>query len=502
MYTSFLADPTWERLGFSTPPDETRAGEGIGVVITDTVINHPTIKHLAGRLKRVTVNDDMSVACRDVVLEEQQEEVPYPNIAEHGMVSLFLLSHLPFELEGKKYVGLVPQATFIMVDHHDPFRLKKAMEWIIERQEIWNVQIVINFLVVGGDLSIRPTCEEPIVQAMMPAIEAGLLVIQANGNSPAINNNSPMEFFAVGGYDDGGLKSNSKKIHPLSSKGINGDGHLRPDILAPFTYLPTPYYDCSKTDLYTPYSNHTKTDMKLSYFGGTCGTATLIGGVCAYILSQYPDISLDSLRSALVHLGTPLGETEHTAPTVDVAKTINVIQKGDPIPPLPSNAKENIIGDVGSDIYSKNEIKRGIALTKLIEQKNITREELWNFVDDPSPYVQKVAIWGLHKPINIDERELSWGYFSNSRSDVLGVREAWAYMLLFGANKEELDRWMQFVTDLSADVRHCVNYYLKKYYPDAPGLVHTPDTNTEVIQKIAAPVLQWYMYFSNKGKFN
>lgn len=493
MYTSFLADPTWERLGFKTSPDETQAGKDIGIVITDTVINHPMIKHLAGRLKRVTVNDDMSVVCRDVIMDEPQEIAPYPNKAEHGMVSLFLLSHLPFELKGKKYVGLVPQATFIMIGNHDPVLLKKAMEWIIERREIWNIKIVINSLVAGGDMSMRPTSEEPIVQAMMPAVESGLLVIQANGNSPAINNNSPIEFLATGGYDDGGLTSHSKTTHPSSSAGKNGDGYLRPDILAPFTYLPTPYYACGNTDLYTPYSNPTKTDIKLSYFGGTCGAATLIGGVCAYFLYRYPELSVDTLRNALIHWGTALPDNQLSAPTVDVAKTLNAINKGEIIPSLTTYLKQNMGKEENPNPGSVDEIERGIALTSLIEQEKIGRGELWNFVDDPSPYVQKVAIWGLHKPIDNNEREKAYTYFANSIYRGIGVREAWAYMLLFGAKKEELDHWMTLITDSSADIRHCVKYFLKEHYPDAPSLEHNPDTNPEVIQKNAVSVQQWYI---------
>lgn len=498
MNTTFLADPLWMRLGFDTPPDETQAGKGIGIVITDTVINHPFIKHLGGRLKSVTVNKDMSVDCRDIVNEVPQEKAPYPNNAEHGMVSLFLLSHMPFELEGKKYVGLVPQATFIMIENHDPVLLKKGMEWIVERREKWNIKIIINFQVVGGELSIRPTSMEPIAQAMMPAVKAGLLVVTANGNSPVINNNSPIEFFAAGGYDDGGLKGNTNKTHPLSSWGTNGDGHLRPDILAPFTYLPAPYYDCNKTDLYTP-SNSSKTDKMISYFGGTCGTSTLIGGVCAYILSLYPDLNLDTLRSALVHCGTSLKDAQYSAPIVDIGKTLKIIQEGEAIPPLPTYSKPINIVDANFEIHSENEIKRGTALTMLIEKNKISRAKLWSFVEDPSPRIQKVAIWGLKKPINLDEKEMSWGYFDNSECDGFGVRESWAYMLLLGTNKEEIERWMPLVTDTSTDVRLCVRIFLKQYYPDAPSLEHTPDTNQDEIERIALPVLQWYKKYINNN---
>lgn len=493
MYTSFLADPTWERLGFENPPDETQAGKGIGIVITDTVINHPMINHLAGRLKKVTVNDDMSIVCHDVVMDESQEIAPFSNTAEHGMSSLFLLSHLPFKLNKKKYVGLVPQATFIMVDTHNPILLKKAMEWISEKRDIWNVKIVINLLIAGGHMGIRPTAEEPIVQAMMPAIESGLLVIQANGNSPAIINNSPIDFFAVGGYDDGGLVNQPITIHPSSSEGKNGDGHLRPDILAPFTYLPVPYYECRNSDLYTPYSDPSKTDMKLSYFGGTCGAATLIGGICAFFFGRYPDLSMNTLRNALIQCGTALPHTRSLAPAVDVPRTLNAISKGKVISTLQKYLKQNMNPEENNTSHSVDEIERGIALTNLIEQEKIDREELWNLVNDASFYVQKIAIWGLHKPANNTEREKARNYFADSPLNGLGVREAWAYMLLFGANKEELNYWMTLITDSSIDIRLCVKHFLMKYFPNAPSLDHTPDTNDEVIQKNAIPVQQWYL---------
>lgn len=487
MYTSFLADPNWERLGFEMPPDQTNAGKGIGIVITDTAIHHPLIQHLAGRLKRVTVSEDLSVNCVDIILEEPQESSPYPSYAEHGMMSLFLLSHLPFEVNGKKYVGLVPNATFIMIDSHDPVQLKKGMEWIMERREEWNIKIVINLQIIGGDPSIRPTCDEPLVQAMKPALYSGVLVIQANGNSPAINSNSPIDFFAIGGSDDHGQANNMKKPYPQATIGMNGDGHFRPDILAPFTYLPAPYYHARETDLYTPYYNPAVSNVKVSYFGGTCGSATLIGGVCAYILAKYPKLTVDELRAALIHFGTPLGNNQQLLPMVNVAKTLHAIETEQLIPSVPSSLKKSLRHE-----SLIKELKRGIELTKLIEQKSISREELWKFVDDPSPYVQKVAIWGLHKPSDNRERALAWKYFYNLKDDRLGVREAWSYMLLFGAIKEELNQWMRVVTDSSTDVRHCVKHFLAQYYPEAPSLEHTPDTNKEVIQMIADPVLRWY----------
>src|SRR5690606_41945857 len=104
----------------------------------------------------------------------------------------------------------------------------------------------------------------------------------------------------------------------------------------------------------------------------------------------------------------------------------------------------------------------------------------------------RVARAGLLTQADGRGREVAWKYFYSLRDDRLGVREAWSYMLLFGAIKEELDQWMQLVTESSTDVRHCVKHFLAQYHPEAPSLEHIPDTNKEVIQEIADTVLSGY----------
>ena len=145
MFRTFLAEPTWMRLGFIEPPDETTAGKGVGIVILDDVINHPCIRHLSGRLKRISVDKDFNVTCKDVILEEAETSAPYKK-NEHGMMSLLLLSHLPFEIDKKKYVGIAPAATFFMIPSIRPELIKKGVEWIIKRSEQWNMYIFIFYV--------------------------------------------------------------------------------------------------------------------------------------------------------------------------------------------------------------------------------------------------------------------------------------------------------------------------------------------------------------------
>ena len=410
MFKTFLADPMWMRLGFTEPPDETTAGKGVGIVIIDDVINHPYTRHLSGRLKRISVDKDFNVTCKDVVLEGTEALAPYKKRAEHGMMSLFLLSHLAFEIGEKTYVGIVPAATFFIIPHIEPEKIKKGIEWIIKKSEQWNVRIVLSTICPQGVGFIRNTREDPYVQALMPAVEAGLLVVSANGNSATLNNYHPIDFFAVGGYDDDGSADLSKhKPHPLSSWGINGDGHMRPDILAPFTYLPAPYYESKKSDLYSKFYDESKSDIRLSYFGGTSGASTLIAGICTYLFSLYPHLTNDTVKSALIQHGLTLKGTDNPAPIVNVRQTIEAICSNCEIPLLPVYPESIIIRNPTKELLSSNDIKRGMALTILINQGDCNREMLWRYVNDESPRVKKVAIWALQKPLDSEEKKTVLG---------------------------------------------------------------------------------------------
>src|SRR5690606_39542582 len=100
-------------------------------------------------------------------------------------------------------------------------------------------------------------------------------------------------------------------------------------------------------------------------------------GVCAYILAKYPKLTVDELRAALIHFGTPLGNNQQLLPMVNVAKTLHAIETEQLIPSVPSSLKKSLRHE-----SLIKELKRGIELTKLIEQKSISREELWKFVDE------------------------------------------------------------------------------------------------------------------------
>lgn len=162
---------------------------------------------------------------------------------------LQLLCHPTILRSRMVYTGLAPAATFIFLPSETPEQIEAGLNWLMKRKDEWNIRIVLNLLVPNTREmgSMKKTNEDPWVKAFNASIEAGLLVIAANGNSKAHNNLHPLDFFTIGGYEDCGTSDPTyHKPHPSVPIGWNGDGYLRPDILAPFTRLPVPCFNNEK----------------------------------------------------------------------------------------------------------------------------------------------------------------------------------------------------------------------------------------------------------------
>jgi serine protease AprX len=85
---------------------------------------------------------------------------------------------------------------------------RREGEEIVKNRERWNIRVIL--LVTGFDYPppppedparsslIKKTREYPIVRALEPAIQAGILVITGNGNTASENNLPPVEYLSVG----------------------------------------------------------------------------------------------------------------------------------------------------------------------------------------------------------------------------------------------------------------------------------------------------------------
>lgn len=481
MNTEPLPAPTWKRLGFATAPDYRTSGKDVGIVILDWLQPHATLHHLGARITYVMVDDYLQVTCRAIASESPTPSQDDSGI--HGLMSVLLLSHAPFELEAQEYSGLAPAATFIVLNHGafragEGERLRRGIAWLLERREEWNLRLL---LCMGWNIVphlgwLENTWQKPTVRELQPAVEAGILVVASNGNTRFENELPPVDYLAVGGFNDHPLAA-TPHISPYPDEpwGRNGDGHLRPDILAPLLYLPVPYCEAGSVP------------QHLSYFGQTSGAATLITGICAHILSQYPALSGDTLRHALVTCGDTLPAYDNPAPTVHVGKTLQALRAGSTLPEQLPRTSSIQVRTPQASVESADEIECALALTMLAKQGGMSREVLWTFVQDEVVCVRKVAVRALDKPVNPAEREVYWEQLQTEREG--GVRGYWAYSLLQDAQPEERDLWIPWVVDANWTVRWCVKEYFGRL-ADAPALEMTFDP--DLIGQKALPLLEWH----------
>lgn len=476
-------DPTWERIGFAEPPDRLRAGSGVGIVVIDTIGPYHLLQHLKDRLKYVTVHNDLSVTSQDIAYEASEE---VSDQGEHGLMSILALAHEPFELQGRIHVGIAPAAFFIVLNHGafklgEGDRLKRGIEWLLERKEAWNIRIFVSMGWHALDKSVylKPTRENTTVQALAAAVEAGILIVCSNGNTRLGNIMPPIDYVAVGGYDDRGRANRELHVpYPDEPYGRNGDGHVRPDVLAPRVYLTLPFCEAkSKNSI-------------VSYYSGTSGASILVAGIAACILSKYPHLKPETLKAYLVAYGDPLAGYENPAPRVHAANMLRALREGKAAKP---SVQVKIIPavnvtDTYTAIQSVDEIERGLALTLLVQRNACSREELWAFTADNSSTVRKMAVATLHKPYTEQERQRFWERLESEEEG--GVRGWYAYGLLQDATEAELAKWIKWATDINWTVRWCVSEYTARYPETLPRLekTHNPD---EVPVK-AKPLFRWY----------
>ncbi|KPC76886.1 hypothetical protein ADL26_04460 [Thermoactinomyces vulgaris] len=472
-----IVEPTWKRIGLREPLEE-NSGKGIGIIILDYIVPHISLHHLKGRVKQVKVHKDLTITCSDVFEEPLTEKVTRDT--EHGLMVLSLLAHQSLEFKGNLYSGLAPSANFIFLPTSKPDRIKAGLEWILDQD--WNARILLNLWVPQPFGWMSPTNQDIDVQAMQPALDAGLLVVAAGGNSKALNNLHPNSFFVVGGFNDKGVNEKSRyEQHPSASYGLNGDGYWRPDLLAPYTYLPLP----------------SLTGEGLNYFGGTCGASTVVAGLCAYLMSIMPELTPNDIRNALTEVGDVI--EDFPAPIVNGDKAIQLLKEGYRNSKPPSTEPLVKVTDENQSILSKNPLERALSLTMLIKKEKLTRDEIWRHTNDESPMVKKVAIQGLGDPVDQLEREKYWSKVHKESSEC-GVREVWAYSLLSTTTKEELDKWMSLVEYRTIDIWICINLFLRKFYPDAPEMEISPDPDPKIMTSIVAPVLDWYKQSINSSE--
>lgn len=463
------AEPSWMRLGFAQPPGQ-QSGQGVGIIIIDDISPHPALKHIGQRLKHVVVADDLSVTCRDIA-DETFDPCVFEQ-GEHGLMTVFTLAHQPFYDNGFRHIGIASAGNYVVLSHGayrdgEGKRLKRGVDWILEHSPEFNIRVILSLGWHAQDNTVllERTTFNSTVQALRSAIEQDILVVCGNGNSNISTIMPPIDYFAVGGYNDRGMSDRTQHDeYPGELFGFNGDGHFRPDIRAPRTRVAIPYCEGEPNE------------GNLSYYTGTSAASTLVAGVCMHLLTRFPWISPRILRNALVDSGDPLQGDSNVAPRINVQRAIESILRGKKSCEIPTDP---IIDTTGI-------VERAVHLSRIIRKKGCTRNELWEHSSDPGPLIRKIAVYSLGRPMDQTEREEYWRRFHEESDD--GVRTWYLYGLLQDSGKEELARWIPLADNPHWSIRWCVSEFLSKF-PELPQLEKTHDPELTSIK--AQRVLKW-----------
>ena len=194
-----------------------------------------------------------------------------------------------------KYAGIAPKSNILSIKALDEnggaptSKIVEAISYIIETKDKYKTRI-INLSV--GTPANSPSSKDPLSQAVEKAVEAGLIVIVAAGNSgprektilsPGI---SP-SVITVGAIDDKRtIDRTDDVIAPFSSRGPTMEGINKPDLLAPGVSINS--LSNTNTKGYTALS-------------GTSMATPLVSGAIALLLNKYPNLSPKRVKKMLLN---------------------------------------------------------------------------------------------------------------------------------------------------------------------------------------------------------
>ena len=248
---------------------------------------------------------------------------------------------------------------------------------------------------------IKNTREYPIVRALEPAIQAGILVVTGNNNTATENTLPPVEYLSVGAYHDSGhADPRFHRENPDEPWGRNSDGHLRPDLLAPRYFVP----------------NHRTPEGELAYFGGTSSASAQVAALCALLFARFPQADAQTIKYALIRSGDPLPGSRRPGVRVNAARAIQLLTDGSVRPPWPRIPPPVTVTDPNSSLQSQDAIERALAVSALAWHPELfrpkdgerLRQVFWRLLRDDSPNVRKAAASALAGPESKEERRQLW----------------------------------------------------------------------------------------------
>ena len=262
------------------PHDKGYEGEGMTVAIIDTgVAPHYDLTRPSNRI----------VGFKDLV---NNKNIPYDDNG-HGTHVAGIIAGNGSSSKGR-YVGIAPKANILAVKALDEngggasSNIVEAISYIIETKDKYNTK-VIN-LSIGTPAN--NVCEkDPLCRAVEKAVQAGLIVVVAAGNSgpergTILSPGTSKNAITVGAVDDKRtIDTSDDTIAPFSSRGPTNEGYPKPDIVAPGVNINS--LSNSKLDGYSALS-------------GTSMATPVVSGAVALLFNKYENIKPHEVKQKLL----------------------------------------------------------------------------------------------------------------------------------------------------------------------------------------------------------
>ena len=212
-------------------------GKGICIAFLDGgFYPHPD---LMKPLRRVVAYKDLGSPERPKSNFEKPDELSW-----HGMQTCVSAVGNGF-LSGGLYKGIAHEAKVALLKVADEYAfttdaIVAALEWCIRKQKRYNIRIINVSLGTDEGGSFR---ESAINHAAEEAVQAGINVVVAAGNdaySPVTPPGNSPSVITVGGLDDRNSLSTDRHGMYHSSFGVDVDGIMKPEVLAPGIWVAAP----------------------------------------------------------------------------------------------------------------------------------------------------------------------------------------------------------------------------------------------------------------------
>lgn len=280
------------------------------------------------------------------------------------------------------YGSIAPESNLVLVKSSSPEgQIKEAdilrgLQWLIHNHLKYRIRVV-NVSLGGDHVSTDPT--HPLHRAVRMLVNQGVAVVVASGNrgqSQLVPPASAPEAIVVGGYNDRNSANPDDWVGYHSNFGTAHDGTMKPDLVAPAEWLPSPilpetsverearwlgemiglpidksilrllhrgYQDLKLTrqqvyregtalfqDLQNRIFAHKLIDRYYQYVDGTSVAAPIVSAAIALMLEANPSLDVASIRFILRDTARPLASIDakrQGAGALQVDEAVNMARR-------------------------------------------------------------------------------------------------------------------------------------------------------------------------------